>query len=208
MSEVVPVKPEHVVVGGGVPPGGMIPGGGGIGELGVRESPSGASTPSGTPNNTLVKSSKNPQYYDPLSASASMNQLELRQGGHGGGGRGMYPPPGPQDVPETQSDTNLLNYSYAAANSGGVAGGRGKASPHMPPHKVPMAPGVRGSVRDRGVKSGGEGDGLAGRVLHPPVTSGKERGRGMEQGVASPPTSERTDSRGMCTIDKKLEATY
>lgn len=196
VPEAVPVKPEHVVVGGlGAGPGGVS-----LADLGARECPSGASSPGGTPNSTLVKpapTSKPPQqHYDPLTASASMNQLEMGPpgpGGHGGG-RGMYPPP--QDPLETQSESNLLNYPY---RGGGVAvGGHGKAPP--PGHRMqPTAPhpvGVKGLAQDwesRGVKAGtrpgGEQGEGPGRVLHPPVsTSAKERRR-REPGVTSPPSS-------------------
>lgn len=62
--EPLPPKPaaaDHLNLGGGDP--------------GVRESPSGASSPSDTPNNTLVRSSKVAYHYDPLTSSASDNKL-------------------------------------------------------------------------------------------------------------------------------------
>lgn len=162
------------------------------GDPGVRECPSGASSPGGTPNNTLGKSSKVSHHYDPLAASLSEGKLDM--GGRTGGQNRVGHQP-PQDGMDTQSDTNLLNYSpYTGGVAGGVAygrvhvGGQVKAA-QKPPHMS----GVKGTIRNwenRGAK--GDGDHVEGplpsRVLHLPISSSvKDRGRGGgrgEQGVA------------------------
>lgn len=195
--DTLPAKPEHVVVGGGT--GGVAPPGG---DLGVRECPSGASSPSGTPNNTLVKGSKvTSHHHDPLMASASASQLET---GHTARGR-VYPPP--QDGLETQSETSLTSYSYS--NPVGVAHGRGKPPPKSSQHHKMSPAGVKGSIRDWENRSGRDhvdaGSGV--RVLHPPVsTAGKDRGRGPggEQGVAPPTTNgyEEAGGKSALLLDK------
>ena len=150
------------------------------GDLGVRECPSGASSPSsGTPNNTLSKSGKIPYHMDPLASSASENRL----GGHPGGpNRGGY-----HDAMETHSDSNLLDYSSSHYTEVGMASrGQGKVKQ---PHKMMAGSSVKGSSSDWEVR-GDHGDhegALPGRVLHP---ISKERVKvGGEQGVASPVTN-------------------
>ncbi len=90
---------------------------------GIRESPSGASSPSSTPNNTLNKPSRggHAHHYDPLSASASETKLTMRLAG--GVGRKFQPPQDGGGL-ETISDSNLLKYS-SYANEGGRGGGGG-----------------------------------------------------------------------------------
>lgn len=195
-SEPLPTKAEY----------NMVAGIGIGGDLGVRESPSGASSPSGTPNNTLVKSSKMSYHYDPLTASASANKLDLVVGA-GGLSNNLHKPP--QDGMETVSDTNLLNYPL---QSGGMVSGRikqakGPVYNSPAPHKVQgtaVAAGVKSSVKEwesKTMKMSGEhveGAGvLVGRVLHPPVsTSAKERGRGGGEQLSSLVNGYGGDNRG------------
>ncbi len=180
----LPPPAEHVLVGGGVG-----------GDPGVRETPSGASSPnSGTPNNTLGKQSKVLYPYDPLTSSSSETKLIMGGGGHPGGPQNRNLPQPPHDGMDTQSDTNLLNYYSKMGGAGGVArshplgGQQVKGAQHKtPPHK--NIQGVKGSIRNwesRGQKFegvAGEGGPLAGRVLHPPVSTGT-KDRGQEVGVA------------------------
>lgn len=161
--------PEHPTVGG---------------DPGVRECPSGASSPGGTPNNTLGKASKMLYHYDPL--ASSLSESKLGTGGTPGGEiRGVHQPP--QDGMDTQSDTNLLNYPHSGV--GGVVYGRahglGKAAP-----KAPNKAGVKGTIRNwenRGTAAGDRGEVLMpARVLHHPIsTAAKRGGTGLPNGSAA-----------------------
>lgn len=147
------------------------------GDLGVRECPSGASSPGGTPNNTLGKSSRVSHHYDPLASSLSESKLGM--GGHAGGKNRVDNQP-PQEGMDTQSDTNLLNYPHAGVGVAGSgrahgAGGQGKPAP-KPPNKS----GVKGTIRNwenRGLMTEGEGS-LPTRVLHLPISTAAKRGGG------------------------------
>ena len=112
------------------------------GDPGVRECPSGASSPSSTPNNTLVKGSK--VHYDPLASSSSESRLI-------GGTRGHQNQPLTGDSLNSHSDSNLLGYhSYpggVASNGGhgesdvggGVRGAHVVVGPKPPPVARSMA---------------------------------------------------------------------
>ena len=177
-------------------------------ELDIRGCPSGASSPSSTPNNTLIKSSRGHTHYDPLAASASESKLKNSMGGGGGESVSKNPHQVPQDgAMETHSDSNLLNYyqnegggvvtSRTFAGQGGVVGKK-------PPQKMQGALGIKDNIREweskGGTKNGNEsssqegyvsgGGTLAGRVLHPPVsTSAKDRGRGDMGSISNGPSS-------------------
>lgn len=153
---------------------------------GVRECPSGASSPGGTPNITLGISSKVSHHSDPLAASGSESKLIQPSGGQN---RVLLQPP--HDGMETQSDTNLLNYPQhpGVGVAGGVVLGRGQVKVAQKPHKSGSVKGTIKSWENRGVKSEGDhGDTMPPtRVLHLPISSAvKERGRGGEQGMAAP----------------------
>lgn len=152
------------------------------GDPGVRESPPGASSPNGgTPKITPVVRTSKVSYlpYNPLASSASENTLSM--GGHAGGPNIHPHQHPPQDGMETHSDTNLLNYS--PYTNVGVASGRVQVGGQKGSPRPPKA-GVRGSIRtweNRGTKIEAdhvEGSGLPHRVLHLPISTSKERGRG------------------------------
>ena len=188
-SKVVPTKQyakslsdqSHSEITSSEPPSGKLPEHPGIvGDPGVRECPSGASSPGGTPNNTLGKSAKVSYHYDPLAASDSESKLMRHSGVH-------QPP---QDGLETQSDSNLLNYPQYGGG-GGVAMGRGHVGGQAKVVQKPQKSGggVRGTIRNwesRGSKPEGERvDGmLPTRVLHLPISSSAKRGG--EQNMATP----------------------
>ena len=103
------------------------------GDPGVRECPSGASSPSSTPNNTLVKGSKVHLQYDPLAASSSESRLL-------GQTRTQHQPPAGDQL-ESRSDTNLASYhSYpgpASSEGSEGAGARGAHRTKPPTLRTP-----------------------------------------------------------------------
>lgn len=129
----------------------------GSGDPGIRESPSGASTPnSSTPNNILSKVAKG---YDSLAASSSESKLEESNSGQ------------PlQDYLQTRSDTNLLsNTSYPG--KGGLANKGGVASSGWITGVKGGGGGVKNSIKEWESKSLKEVEDQ-GRGPHPPTAEG------------------------------------
>ncbi len=119
---------------------------------GIRECPSGASSPSSTPNNTLVKGSRVPLQYDPLTASSSDNQLLV-------GNRRQLSQSSSGEQLESRSDTNLLSYhSYPGSSANEALESQGgRVTKNSASRAVQKKPGIQGQDTGRAMGAGPTG---------------------------------------------------
>ena len=197
MSEVLPLKPDQILIG--VDPG-------------IRESPSGASSPSSTPSNTLVKSSQGHAHYDPFTVSDSDTKLLM---GGLAGGTSRYRPTQPQDSGEIEAHGDMnyhTHYPNEIVTGGCVSASRvhiGQESSlakntQKAGSKVQGGLGVKDSIREwenwgamrNNVEpldstGGGAMEGMVPRkVLHPSNSSPSSRGeKGEHDAKSDGPTS-------------------